>query len=52
MIRADMVDSTVFTPLAVKYNVTSVPKVVINGTNEFIGALPIDQFLDEIEKAL
>lgn len=50
-IRADMVESTQFVQEAVKYNVSSVPKVVINDTIEFVGAYPIEQFLGYIEKA-
>ncbi len=49
-ITADMIESTTFTPLAIKHNVSSVPKVVINDIYEFIGAQPINVFLDMIEK--
>jgi glutaredoxin-like protein len=49
-ITADMIESTTFTPLAVKHNVSSVPKVVINDIYEFVGAQPINVFLDMIEK--
>ncbi|MEW6527500.1 MAG: thioredoxin family protein [Spirochaetota bacterium] len=49
-IIADMIESTTFTPLAVKHNVSSVPKVVINDIYEFVGAQPIGVFLDMIEK--
>ncbi len=45
-----MIESTTFTPLAVKHNVSSVPKVVINDIYEFVGAQPINVFLDMIEK--
>ncbi len=48
-IRADMVESSTFTPLAIKYDVSSVPKTVINETKELIGAQPIEQLLDAIE---
>ncbi len=50
-IRADMVESTQFVQAAIRYNVSSVPKVVINDTIEFVGAYPIEQFLGFIEKA-
>ncbi len=50
LITADMIESTTFTPLAVKHNVSSVPKVVINDIYEFVGAQPINVFLDMIEK--
>lgn len=49
-ITADMIESTTFTPLAVKHNVSSVPKIVINDIYEFVGAQPINVFLDMIEK--
>jgi glutaredoxin-like protein len=49
-IRADMVETATFPHLAVKYNVSGVPKVVINETRDFTGAQPITAFLDEIEK--
>jgi glutaredoxin-like protein len=49
-IKADMVESSTFQHLAIKYNVSSVPKIVINETHEFIGAHPVNVFLEEIEK--
>ncbi|NMB63621.1 MAG: glutaredoxin [Spirochaetes bacterium] len=49
-ITADMIESTTFTPLAVKHNVSSVPKVVINDIYEFVGAQPLNLLLESIEK--
>ncbi|MGQ9843238.1 MAG: protein disulfide oxidoreductase, partial [Spirochaetota bacterium] len=49
-ITADMIESTTFTPLSMKHNVSSVPKIVINDIYEFVGAQPINVFLDMIEK--
>ncbi|HMB19739.1 MAG TPA: thioredoxin family protein, partial [Spirochaetota bacterium] len=49
-IKADMVESSTFQHLAIKYNVSSVPKIVINETHEIIGAQPVSVFLEEIEK--
>ncbi|MFW5862564.1 MAG: protein disulfide oxidoreductase [Spirochaetota bacterium] len=49
-IKADMVESSTFQHLAIKYNVSSVPKIVINETLEFIGAQPVSVFLEQIEK--
>jgi alkyl hydroperoxide reductase subunit AhpF len=49
-IKADMVESSTFVPVAIKYNVSSVPKTVINGTQEFVGANPLGKVLDFIEK--
>ena len=51
-IRADMVEATEFPHLAMKYNVRGVPRVVINETHHFEGALPEDAYADEIVKAL
>ncbi len=48
-IISDMVESSTFTPMAIKYNVSSVPKIVINEKNEFIGAQPIEKFLEVIK---
>ena len=50
-IKADMVESSTFVPVAIKYNVSSVPKTVINGTQEFVGSYPLDKLLDFVEKA-
>lgn len=49
-VTADMVDANSFTPVSIKYNVSSVPKTVINETNELIGAQPMEALLDVIEK--
>jgi predicted DsbA family dithiol-disulfide isomerase len=45
-----MVETSTFPQLAIKHNVSSVPKVVINDVYEFVGAQPINVFLDTIEK--
>lgn len=52
MVWADMVESTEFVPLAQKYAVTSVPKVVINDRFEIAGALPEELFLAHVMHAL
>lgn len=49
-IKADMVDASNFVPLAQKYNVSGVPKIVINDKFELMGAHPVSSFLDVIEK--
>lgn len=49
-IKADMVESSTFTHLALKYSVTGVPKIIINEKHDLVGAQPIDKFLDVIEK--
>jgi glutaredoxin-like protein len=51
-IRADMIDVSEFPHLANKYDVMSVPKVVINETFSFEGALPEKQFADQVMKAV
>jgi glutaredoxin-like protein len=48
-IKGDMVDSSNFVHLSQKYNVTGVPKIIINEKYELMGAHPINSFLDVIE---
>lgn len=50
-VRADMVDAGVFPQLAVKYNVSSVPKTIINEKIEIIGAEPIEKLIETAAKA-
>ncbi|MDW7656273.1 MAG: thioredoxin family protein [Bacillota bacterium] len=49
-IQADMVESNSFVYLTVKYQVSGVPKNIINEKHELTGAQPITAFLDVIEK--
>lgn len=49
-IRADMIDANTFVPLSQKYNVTGVPKIVINDKFELMGAHPITTILDVIDR--
>ena len=49
MIKADMVESSTFNHLVTKYNVSGVPKIVINEKYELVGAQPIEAFLDLID---
>jgi glutaredoxin-like protein len=44
-VRATCVDAQEFMELSRKYRVTGVPKTVVNGTIEMLGALPEDQFV-------
>ena len=44
-IRATCVDATEFMDLSRKYRVTGVPKTIVNGTIEILGALPEDAFV-------
>jgi glutaredoxin-like protein len=49
-ISAEMIESSTFPHLANKYNVTGVPKIIINDKEELTGAQPIDKILDIIEE--
>jgi len=48
VVRADMVETAEFPHLAHKYNVFAVPKVVLNETTEFEGALPEAEFVAKV----
>ena len=48
-IKADMIEANTFVPLSIKYNVSGVPKIVINGEHELLGDQPITAFLDVME---
>lgn len=50
-VRADGINATEFIPLAQRFNVSSVPKVVINEKVEFVGALPEEAFVDQVVSA-
>jgi len=51
MVRADMVESSEFPQLVYKYHVSAVPKVIINETVEFEGALPESNYLAKVMEA-
>lgn len=51
-IKADMVEATEFPHLANKYAVMGVPKVVINESTSFDGALPERQYLEKVLQAV
>ena len=51
-IRADMVEISEFTHLAHKYDVFSVPKVVINEVIQFEGVLPEPAFVSKVMEAV
>ncbi len=51
-IKADMVEATEFPHLSMKYNVRGVPRVVINETHHFEGALPDEAYIEEVLSAL
>lgn len=47
-VRADVIDSSEFTPLAQKYAVMGVPKIIINEKIEFVGAFNEDLFAEHV----
>lgn len=51
-IKADMVESTEFPHLALKYSVFGVPKTIINETTSVDGAVPEETFLESVLKAI
>ena len=51
-VTADVVEATDFPAYAERYQVMSVPKIVINDIVEFTGALPEPRFLAEVKKAV
>jgi predicted DsbA family dithiol-disulfide isomerase len=50
-VRAECIEATEFPELAQRYRVMAVPKVVINDTVGFEGALPEKQFLEAVLRA-
>jgi glutaredoxin-like protein len=50
-VTADMVMSTEFPHVSQRYGVLAVPKVVINETRSFEGALPEEQFVEQVVAA-
>jgi len=51
-VRAECIESTEFPELAQRYQVTAVPKIVINDRVEFEGALPEREFLSAVLQAV
>ena len=51
-VTADVIEATEFPDLVRQYNVRGVPKVVINDSVEFVGALPESQFLEYVRSAV
>jgi glutaredoxin-like protein len=48
LIRADMIEAIEFPFLTQRYSVMGVPKVVINETINFVGALPEERFIEYV----
>jgi glutaredoxin-like protein len=51
MVRGEMIEAAEFPHLVHRYHVGAVPKIVINDTVEFEGALPENIFLDHVLQA-
>lgn len=51
-VTADVIDAGEFVVLANLYNVTSVPKTVVNRQHQFEGAMPEQRFLEEVMKGV
>jgi len=47
-IQATCVEATEFLDLSRRYRVSGVPKTIVNGTIEILGALPEDAFVREV----
>ena len=47
-ITAIAVEATEFPDLARRYRVSAVPKTVVNGEGEILGALPPDAFIQQV----
>lgn len=48
-IEGEMIEAQTFTDLSNKFNVSGVPKIVINDKYEMVGNQPIEEFLAQIE---
>ena len=51
-ITADVIEAMEFPDLSRRYGVRGVPKIVINETTEFVGALPEADYLGYIRAAV
>ena len=50
-VEAEMIEAQTFSALSDKFNVSGVPKIVINDQFELLGNQPIQEFLNHIEMA-
>ena len=50
-IVGEMVEAQTFSELSNRFNVSSVPHIVINDKHSFVGNQPLESFLDEIQRA-
>jgi hypothetical protein len=51
-ITADVIEATEFPDLSRRYGVRGVPKIVINDSIEFVGALPEADYLGYVKAAV
>jgi predicted DsbA family dithiol-disulfide isomerase len=51
-VTADVIEAMEFPDLSRQYGVRGVPKIVINETTEFVGALPEAQYLAHLRQAV
>ena len=51
-VTSDVIEATEFPDLARRYGVRGVPKIVINETTEFVGALPESEYLEQLRAAV
>ena len=51
-VTADVIEAMEFPELSRRYGVQGVPKIVINETTEFVGALPESQYLAHVREAV
>jgi predicted DsbA family dithiol-disulfide isomerase len=51
LITADCIEVSEFPDMIQKYNISGVPKTVVNETIEFVGAQSAEVLLDAIKKA-
>jgi len=51
-ITADMIELSEFPQIAVKHNVQTVPKIIINEEHSLPGAVPDNEFVQLILKAI
>lgn len=49
-IEAEMIEAQTFPELSMKYNVSGVPKIIINEDQELLGNQPVEAFLNTLEK--
>jgi len=49
-IEGEMIEAQTFNELSQKFNVSGVPKIVINDEHELVGNQPIEEYLDYLDK--